>query len=1642
MNVSIKKILSLLLVVAMAFTAVDTSGLFKLTENVYAGDQNAPVNLTFSKSGNSKTITWNGVNGATGYNIYRSKSRYGTYSKINNSTITYTSYTDSTYGSYYYKVRTQFNGWESGDSDPISEDIQLFGNNVYVFDTNDNASDVQSVLTNIWNKQEQNQFGSDRYAFFFKPGTYSSSINVKVGFYTQVSGLGTVPTDTTIQSFTCDARWLGGDSNHNATCNFWRMAENLNVNSSTLWAVSQAVSLRRMKINGNLLLHDNGGWASGGFLADSVITGQTQSGSQQQWLSRNCTWGSWNGQNWNMVFVGIKNNNTPNEQWDGKITRVAEAPVVQEKPFLTYTENAGYRVFVPERRTYATGTSWENGANGEYISLDNFYVAKPDVDSADTINTALRSGKHLLFTPGIYKLDKAIEVNNPNTILLGMGLASLQSTNGNECIKISDVDGVKVAGLLFDAGNKDSATLLKVGETASSKSHASNPIVLSDVFFRVGGFLQSNTNSDSCVVINSNDVIGDNFWVWRADHGNYVGWNSNKTKNGIIVNGDNVTIYALMVEHFHEYQTLWNGNGGRTYFYQSEMPYDVPNQSSWMSHNNSVNGYASYKVADDVTSHEAYGLGMYLYNRDATVTQNTVMEIPDVTGVKVHNVCSVMLTGNPGVDHVINNTGSGCYAAGTRQFIIDYGTGVGAPTIVPGNECYNEAQNVTLTSTTKDAVIKYTTDGSTPSRNNGITYSGPFKVNSDVTIKAMAYKDGMTDSVVNTKSLTFGDIAVGKPVTASSTFSSSTEAYKNEFTPEKIVDGNKKQDSSRWESQWSDNQWIMVDLEKNYNLSQVKLTWEAAAAKNYTVEVSTDKNTWNTIKTVTDGAQGAVLDVKTSNTVARYIRVNATQRATAYGYSLYELEAYGILASGEPETEAPTTKPTEKPTEETTTVDDKYSHNGKICVGYLPNWSYSAYQTVDYDALTHICLAFCNPDANGNLSYGISDSATNAIVNKAHSNGVKVMASLGGAGYGTYYDTLTASDKVEAFCDKIISFAKKYNLDGIDIDVEGDAPSGVWPNYENWIRVLKQKCSANNLLLTTAVGQWYANNITNTTFTYFDYVMLMEYDLKANNYNTRISYFQNTKGIPANKIVLGIPFYGSGDAAYKDILAKYPDAWASDSIGGYTYNGVASTGALATLGKSYAGIMIWELSQDATGKHTLLGAVRDKLYDGKIAYRGGEVIGNVITVPGTFDMSKYSDRSSNIQDLTEGDVNYFGYLETNSYIEYTLDVKEAGTYNLSMNIAQESADRTFDVYVDDVKVSTINVTSSGSWTVFNPYSTQIKFDTTGKKKLKLVASGSMNPSGINLTKIAQQETTVDNKKCDLIVTGINTDKTYYAGEEVQFVATIKNIGEAASPANVKHGMSISVDGVAVNWCDQYMGPLQPGEETQLVMNWGPNSKSTWTATEGTHTLSAMIDDTFDIEEANEDNNTYSTQMVFAKKASSSDVTVEINGYQISTTLGGFRTVYSIYSPDNNIEEVGLVYGLGNYASTADMVVNSSSKYVSNYKGTAIGRMDNYTYGSNPDATSYAMTMTFGNVTTSFFSDKMMVRAYAKLDDGTVKYSDVRNITIYDVADALYQNRKMANKASHEYLYNNILTKVNPSYNEVDYDWGSTIIKPQ
>jgi hypothetical protein len=151
-------------------------------------------------------------------------------------------------------------------------------------------------------------------------------------------------------------------------------------------------------------------------------------------------------------------------------------------------------------------------------------------------------------------------------------------------------------------------------------------------------------------------VIVDHTWLWRADHGTGVGWTSNTAQNGLVVNGANVTIYGLFVEHFQQFQVLWNGNGGRVVFYQSEIPYDPPDQASWRSASG-VNGWASYKVADSVTSHEAWGLGIYSVFTNPNVFLTRAVEVPNNANVKFHHLTTVNLTNNGGISNVINNTG-------------------------------------------------------------------------------------------------------------------------------------------------------------------------------------------------------------------------------------------------------------------------------------------------------------------------------------------------------------------------------------------------------------------------------------------------------------------------------------------------------------------------------------------------------------------------------------------------------------------------------------------------------------------------------------------------------------------------------------------------------------------------------------------------------------------------------------------------------------------------------------------------------------------------------------------------------------------------------------------------------------------------
>jgi hypothetical protein len=274
---------------------------------------------------------------------------------------------------------------------------------------------------------------------------------------------------------------------------------------------------------------------------------------------------------------------------------------------------------------------------------------------------------NLIFTPGIYHLEGSIQITRPDTVVLGLGYPTLAPDKGTPAMEIADVDGVKVGGILFEAGPADSATLLQVGGRGSSASHAADPIFLYDIFCRVGG--AATGTADGMVTINSSDVVGDNAWLWRADHGAGAGWNSNKNNNGLIVNGNNVTFYGLFVEHCQKYQTVWNGNGGRVYFYQSEMPYDPPSQDAWK--HGDVNGYASYKVGDAVTNHEAWGLGIYCVFYDAPVVGDTAIEVPTAPGIKIHHMVTIRLNGRPGsgMNHVINGIGNAVIS--TQKAMVD-----------------------------------------------------------------------------------------------------------------------------------------------------------------------------------------------------------------------------------------------------------------------------------------------------------------------------------------------------------------------------------------------------------------------------------------------------------------------------------------------------------------------------------------------------------------------------------------------------------------------------------------------------------------------------------------------------------------------------------------------------------------------------------------------------------------------------------------------------------------------------------------------------------------------------------------------------------------------------------------------------------
>jgi hypothetical protein len=579
-----------------------------------------------------------------------------------------------------------------------------FGPNVTIFGPSTPVEEINSYLQSISATPEMS---SDRHAVFFLPGTYGSAdgeddpatardiVNAQVGYYTSIQGLGTAPGDVVINGALHVEPQPDARFGFSSLRNFWRSLGNVSINPiqrpvegdavadaqevetphTMRWAVSQAATLRRVHVEGKLDLTGRfGATAFGTYVANSRVDGSVISGdvrvgpAQAQWYTRDSEIGAWDGYGVDYVFSGVAG--APATDFaPGGNTSLATTPVSREAPFL-FVDGEQYAVFVSSANNNTAGTHWSTGErDGDVVPIDRFFIAQP-TDDAATINAALASGKNLVLTPGVYALDAPIRVTRPGTVVMGLGYASLAPAAGVTALEVGDVAGVVVSGLTVDAGpNTD--VLVRVGTRGGHVGSAMNPTTLSDLFVRVGGPRVGQATTS--VEVNSDHVLLDHTWLWRGDHGvaGTTGWTVNRADHGLVVNGDDVTALGLFVEHYQKEQVLWNGDRGRTVFYQSEFPYDPTNQAAWMD--GTAEGYASYVVSPGVRKHAATGLAMYsLFTAGFGPTGplsgpqihvSSAVQAPERPTVQFTSMATGVINAGGGIRHVINDAGEAVDAA-------------------------------------------------------------------------------------------------------------------------------------------------------------------------------------------------------------------------------------------------------------------------------------------------------------------------------------------------------------------------------------------------------------------------------------------------------------------------------------------------------------------------------------------------------------------------------------------------------------------------------------------------------------------------------------------------------------------------------------------------------------------------------------------------------------------------------------------------------------------------------------------------------------------------------------------------------------------------------------------------------------------
>jgi len=525
-------------------------------------------------------------------------------------------------------------GETAGEPNPPS-----WGSNVIIIAPGEDSK-YQAQLQDIYAARhtwaDDSQFGDDRTAVFLLPGNHS--VDIDLPYYFSVYGLGNSPEDTVVKPGPDKVGLRVNANDIDASTNtFWRSIENLRATQDTLqfW-VSQAAPLRSLHIDGSLELAGGSPfYASGGAMMNTVLEGSLSMGTQQQWYTR-ATYmppypqAAYQGSyvcagcvdaEVGEPFASTVDWSKPGQNGHAGLSYTDAPETFAEKPYVEYDSGKYYlRIPALRGRDELSGPSWDGG---EKVGFEKVFVASPK-SSAATINAKIAAGLHVVFPPGIYQLSAPIKVDTPGIVLLGLGYATLiPAFSSGSLIAVGNVDGVRIAGLMLQAGStsQGNTALLQWGEKGSTYAgSADDPGFIYDLCARAAGpGPKEPVGVEYFVQLNNGRVIGDNVWLWSADHcGLEETWPCPypQVGTGLEVNADHVTVYGLMAEHTQGDIVSWKGEHGEVVFLQVEFRYAMgPRSGPKLEPASNV----AYRVA--AQQHKAVGGGIYVVIDPATVSE-------------------------------------------------------------------------------------------------------------------------------------------------------------------------------------------------------------------------------------------------------------------------------------------------------------------------------------------------------------------------------------------------------------------------------------------------------------------------------------------------------------------------------------------------------------------------------------------------------------------------------------------------------------------------------------------------------------------------------------------------------------------------------------------------------------------------------------------------------------------------------------------------------------------------------------------------------------------------------------------------------------------------------------------------------------